>query len=305
MYNLKVKMYSHWKKLYFDYLVVAIYNACMVKQMKKLIIFTIIIIMVSLTACTIGGGLVDIDRNEDSYDGVTDIDSNLSDNNQNEEPQEPEPIQLNVETYIQAKTALNIRGKAGTFGSIVGTLDKNDMLLYLGKEGNWYITVFKDKTAYVSANSLYTKLVEFEKGSEAVEKVLSIGYPLLGYPYIWGSQRYHWGNGRLNPDYIHGRYDCSALVLYMYYMGADINLGLTTREQVRQGATVERSNIQRGDLIFFTNSSRRHLTGNERVGHVAIYLGNNYILHTASDHAVIEPITSRRWNDYITTKRFL
>lgn len=41
----------------------------------------------------------------------------------------------------------------------------------------------------------------------------------------------------------------------------------------------------------------------ERIGHVGIYLGKNYILHTASDYAVIEPISSFRWSYYILSKR--
>ena len=57
--------------------------------------------------------------------------------------------------------------------------------------------------------------------------------------------------------------------------------------------------------MFFTNASRKNNTGIERVGHVAIYLGGNYILHTASDHAVIEPISATRWSYYITTRDVL
>ena len=55
--------------------------------------------------------------------------------------------------------------------------------------------------------------------------------------------------------------------------------------------------------MFFTNASRYNKTGNERIGHVGIYFGNNYILHTASDHAVIEPISAQRWNYTITARR--
>ncbi|MDE7208316.1 MAG: C40 family peptidase [Clostridia bacterium] len=43
----------------------------------------------------------------------------------------------------------------------------------------------------------------------------------------------------------------------------------------------------------------------ERVGHVALYLGDNYILHTASDHAVIEEISAKRWSYFIVAKRFI
>ena len=57
--------------------------------------------------------------------------------------------------------------------------------------------------------------------------------------------------------------------------------------------------------MFFTNASRKNNTGVERIGHVAMYLGDNYILHTASDYAKIEKISSTRWGYYIQSQRML
>ena len=82
-------------------------------------------------------------------------------------------------------------------------------------------------------------------------------------------------------------------------------MDLNTRTQVLQGVKVDPSDLQRGDVMFFTNDSRVNNTGVERVGHVALYLGNNYILHTASDHAVIEEISAKRWSYFIVAKRFV
>ena len=57
--------------------------------------------------------------------------------------------------------------------------------------------------------------------------------------------------------------------------------------------------------MFFTNATRKNYTGVERIGHVALYLGNNYILHTASDYAKIEQISPTRWSYYIQTQRII
>ena len=92
---------------------------------------------------------------------------------------------------------------------------------------------------------------------------------------------------------------------YIFYYGADVILRETTRTQVGQGETVNKEDIRRGDLIFMTNSSRKNLTGIERIGHVAMYLGNGYILHTASDHAVIEKMTATRWDNYVAARRMI
>ena len=116
--------------------------------------------------------------------------------------------------------------------------------------------------------------------------------------------------GRKSVSYTHlgfdkTKYDCSSLMQYMFYYGAGVNLELTTRTQVSQGTHVPRSELSRGDLIFFTNSTRYNKTGVERIGHVALYLGGNYILHTATDYAVIEEISAQRWSYYIETRRMI
>ena len=138
-----------------------------------------------------------------------------------------------------------------------------------------------------------------------IETVIEYGLSLLGFPYVYGAIRLHDGNGRLLSNFNDTKYDCSSLTQFIYYHGAKINLNMTTRTQVKQGTYVPKNELQRGDLIFFTNSQRYNKTGVERIGHVALYLGENYILHTASDYAVIEPISARRWSYYIEARRFV
>lgn len=202
-------------------------------------------------------------------------------------------------------SSLNIRSAPNTGAMIVGKMDKGDMLRFEGEVNGWYKTVYKQKTAYVYAGNNYAYIVKMTQSNEKVESVIAIGETLMGYPYVWGSQRYHWGNGKLNSNFVQGEYDCSALMQYIYYHGANINLDLTTRTQVLQGREVVSGDLQRGDLMFFTNSSRYNLSGVERIGHVALYLGDNYILHTASDFAVIEEISSTRWKYFIVAKRLV
>ena len=204
--------------------------------------------------------------------------------------------------YAVANTnGLRIRSKPNSSSSILGSLDKNDVVLMLDKENGFYKTTYKEQTAYVSAN--YCNILEIEAQDNSIEKAIDFGSTLLGYPYVWGSQRYHWGNGKLNSSFINGEFDCSALVQYIYYKTNGVMLSLTSREQSNNGIEVKKADLRRGDLMFFTNASRKDKTGIERIGHVGIYFGNNYILHTASDHAVIEPISTTRWNYYITARR--
>ena len=92
---------------------------------------------------------------------------------------------------------------------------------------------------------------------------------------------------------------------YIFYTGAGELLQVNTRTQVTQGKFVARSELKRGDCIYFTNAERENKTGVERIGHVALYLGNDYILHTASDYARIEKMTAKRWSYYVEARRFL
>ena len=118
--------------------------------------------------------------------------------------------------------------------------------------------------------------------------------------------RFHDGRGNKLKNFTTSAFDCSSLMQYMFYMGADGHLlDVTTRTQVVQGKTVSRANLKRGDLMFFTNSTRYNNTGVERIGHVALYLGENLILHTASDYAKIEEISAARWKYYIQSQRMI
>ena len=234
------------------------------------------------------------------------IDSSIP-NESPDEDNKPADTQEAKAIYIRAKTnSLNLRRGPGTNYSSVGHLNKNDMVLFLAKEGNWYKTLYKNEIAYISAGNSYTELFEMNAHSDdSVEKVIDEGLRLLGFPYVYGATRLHDGAGNKIRGFDDTKYDCSSLMQYMFYYGAGINLNMTTRTQVKQGRHVPKADLTRGDLIFFTNAQRYNKTGTERIGHVALYLGENYILHTASDYAVIEPISTQRWNYYIETRRFI
>lgn len=211
----------------------------------------------------------------------------------------PEPEIKSAKYLRSTVNSLSVRSGAGTGYKKLGSIDKGDMLAFVDKQNDWYETVYKEKTAFVYAD--YIEEVEIVQSNDTVESIISVGERLLGYPYVYGSQRYHWGNGVLNKSFVDGEYDCSALMQYMFYKGAGVLLDVTSRLQSAQGDKV--SKLERGDVMFFTNSYGQNKVGVEKVRHVGLYLGNNYILHTASDYAVIEEISSARWNNFLFAKR--
>ena len=224
-------------------------------------------------------------------------------NNQTTDPT-PTP-QTEKATYIRCVgDNVNLRSGAGTNYAILGQTEKNTMYAVIGKTGNWYKINYQNKTAYLYSE--YASVFTLQKSTnEKVEKVIEEGYKLLGVPYVYGAVRLHDGKGNFLKGFTVNKFDCSSLVQYAFYKGANKLLDVTTRTQVVQGTYVKRSELKRGDCIYFTNESRQYKTGVERVGHVAIYLGDNYILHTASDYARIEKMTTSRWIFYVETRRFI
>ncbi|MDE7167472.1 MAG: C40 family peptidase [Clostridia bacterium] len=208
-------------------------------------------------------------------------------------------------SYINVKSdGVNIRSGAGTGYSSRGTAEKSTMYALNDSTNGWYKTGYKNDSAYIS--SKYCDVVEMKASDDVrIEEVIKEGTKLLGTAYVYGAVRYHDGNGRKLNNFNISAFDCSSLMQYIFYTGAHVNLQMNTRTQIYQGKTVKRSELKRGDLMFFTNASRKNLSGVERVGHVALYLGDNWILHTASDYAKIEQISSTRWSYFIQGQRVL
>ncbi len=220
-----------------------------------------------------------------------------------EQPEEPEAKDV---PYIRVVCdAVNVRAGMSMQSSVLGKAKLGTMLTLVRKQGNWYETIYRGRRAYVSADARYTSTFTMTAAEAKIEQVISEGVALMGTPYVYGAIRLHDGKGFFLDGFSVQAFDCSSLMQYIFYEGAGLLLDVTTRTQVKQGEAVSRAEVERGDLLFYTNASRKHLSGVERIGHVALYLGDNYILHTASDYAVIEPISATRESYFITARRFL
>lgn len=235
---------------------------------------------------------------------VVDADTEIETDTETETEKEEETKSKTV-TYVKVTAnGVNIRSGAGTSYTVYGSAEKDTMYSYEGEYNGWYKIGYLNSYAYISKK--YSVLTEMAASdNEQIERTISVGTQLLGTTYVYGAVRYHDGKGNKLSGFTIKAFDCSSLMQYMFYMGADVLLDVTTRTQVVQGTTVARSDLQRGDLIFYTNSTRYNKTGVERIGHVALYLGDNYILHTASDYAKIEQISSTRWSYYVQTQRMI
>lgn len=221
-------------------------------------------------------------------------------------PQEPEDTAAEAAYIRTLADSVLVRSGPGKQYAAVGSLDAGDMIAMQGTRGGWYQTVYRGKKAYITASSALTEICTIvQSADEKVEAVIACGAELLGFPYVYGAARLHDGAGNLTHNFSATKFDCSSLMQYIFYYGAGVLLQTTTRLQVRQGKNVPRSKIRRGDLLFFTNADREDESGIERVGHVTLYLGDGYILHTSEDYAVIEEISPARESYFIEARRVI
>lgn len=70
-------------------------------------------------------------------------------------------------------------------------------------------------------------------------------------------------------------FDCSGLVRYAAEKSLGLKLPRQSREMARLGESIKRSELERGDLVFF--NTRGH-----RFSHVGIYVGDGKFVHAPS-----------------------
>ena len=104
-----------------------------------------------------------------------------------------------------------------------------------------------------------------DEHSDKCQKITSLAKTKLGRKYVWGA------SGNKNT------YDCSSFTKYVY-KNIGVNIPRTSIRQSKFGKYVKRSELRKGDLIFFDTSKRRK----GYVNHVGIYLGDNKFIHASS-----------------------
>lgn len=100
-------------------------------------------------------------------------------------------------------------------------------------------------------------------GTNLAAEVVIRSLSMLGVDYKWGGNSPETG------------LDCSGLVRFVYEGTIGKVLPRRSAEMSREGESVDRHELQPGDLVFF-NTLRRAFS------HVGIYIGNNQFVHAPS-----------------------
>lgn len=182
--------------------------------------------------------------------------------------------------------SLNIRSYPDTNNSqVIGQLKAGDEVKLLYKVGKFYKVYANNMSGFVYADYIdtpYGKWIQEQdiaavkdvvtgsnRAEEAVEEANSLGDEVvatamkyLGNPYVYG------GSSLTNGT------DCSGFTQgIMKLMG--ISIPRTSRDQSRYGTLVSKSQLQKGDLLFFGDSS-------SSIFHTGIYIGDGKMIHAST-----------------------
>ena len=114
-------------------------------------------------------------------------------------------------------------------------------------------------------------------GSASGSSIINTAMNYLGVPYVWGGS---------TPS----GFDCSGFVQYVFKKNG-VSLPRTAASQSGVGTSVSRSNLQPGDLVFFSNGGG--------ISHVGIYIGNGNMVHAPHTGDVVK-VTSINSSYYIS-----
>ena len=242
---------------------------------------------------------------------------------QAEEEQEASAT-INKTGYITS-TGINFRKEPNTDSEVLKVFAQNAKVTILEEQGEWYKIEHKDEVGYVLKTYVSEKKVEVTSRSatsrtETTEseednntsaeedkqtslntdnnstttmsnkgqEIADFAKQYVGYRYVYGGS---------TPK---GGFDCSGLTMYVYKQFG-INLPHSATAQSKIGTKVEKSNIQPGDLVFF--SDYRTYKG---IGHVGIYIGDNKFVHASTEKTgvITSSLTSGSYvKRYVTATR--
>lgn len=221
---------------------------------------------------------------------------------------------IKIYSPIQEKTDDNIQLKSQTIDfreyywatnlktdkSVSGLLQLDDGAIYIEPDthelaygfreinGNYYD--FTKPNGYDSAVSAYhtlAKKTNLSSNNSVIESAIANGLDLVG------KSPYDLGGGRDADSIAKNEFDCSSFVNWMYAeAGLNINYqdSVSTTYLAEDGTTVSWAQKTRGDLLVNSDPY------DEDLNHVAIYLGDNFILH---DSVSTDGVSISRLNQVI------
>ncbi len=138
----------------------------------------------------------------------------------------------------------------------------------------WGDDIYRPSQQEVENDDIY--MTENSPRVETSSQLNSYQRDIVAYAMSWKGVPYRYGgNTRKGVD-------CSGFTCCVFKDIADIKLPRSSREQSDYCKKIDSKELIPGDLLFFT--SRK---GGLRINHVALYIGDNRIIHSTTSRGVI------------------
>ena len=196
-------------------------------------------------------------------------------------------------------SSVRMRAEPNTSSQVLGTYNTGTQMQITGVNGAWYKVSYNSQEGYVSSD--YMKYTAGPNGivgggsagsssdgsvqapadaGTAGEKIVTTAMQYLGVPYVWAGT---------SPS----GFDCSGLVYYVYRENG-YSTNRTAASLYENGVAVDRSELQPGDVICFTNG------GYSYIGHTGIYVGDNKFIHASSGggRVIVSSLSETYYNNH-------
>lgn len=193
---------------------------------------------------------------------------------------------------------VNFRTGPSTSSSVIGLVKAGTTFQIVEKVNSYWVKAnINGQVGYLStdyirlgASTPSNPAPSEEEGSAIADRVIHHANNLIGVT------KYKFGSN-LPPTLL----DCSSFTKYVFGIEG-VSLKWGTKYQQSAGTAVSRSNLKKGDLVFFWTSS------SGVIDHVGIYIGGGKIIHNtpSMNGAGISSITSGYWDThYVSARRVL